>query len=282
MIVTALSLGLFVSAGVSVDPKAKELLDRLDREWKAVQTATYRCKRMERMRNGKEARDEQNVKFRKPNEVYMSCLSPCKGQEVIYSQTKNAKQLRVHPGSFPDVTLWLDVHGDLTTKNQHHVIYHTDLGYALDIIRRAFKAVETDPQGEKLEYGGTVTRAGRQGELVRLVAGNRPPTTAKANKGETFLDMGRRIKVDPYVLYAANEKVSSLNSRLDPDKDYIVPAYYAEKTEMVLDPKTGLLLENKMWNGDGEVYEHFEYFDFVVNPPLTDADFDEKNPAYHF
>lgn len=273
---------LTVGAGLSVDPKAKELLDRLDREWQQVKTATYRFKRMERMRNGKEVREEQTVKFRKPNDVYMSCIAPCKGQEVIYSQTKNPKQLRVHPGSFPDVTLWLDVHGDLTTKNQHHVIYHTDLGYALDIIHRAFKAVETDPQGEKLEYGGTVTRAGRQGELVRLVAGNRPPTKVQPNKGETFLDLGKRIKVDPYVLYAANDDVSSLNSRLSADKTYVVPAYYAEKTEMVIDPKTGLLLENKMWNGDGELYEQFEYFDMVPNAPLTDADFDEKNPAYHF
>jgi outer membrane lipoprotein-sorting protein len=282
MIATVLALSLLTGADLSVDPKAKDLLDGLAKAWGEVKTATYKMKRMERMRNGKEIREESSLKYRKPNDVYIACTSPCAGQEVIYSQTKNPKQLRVHPGKFPDVTLWLDVHGDLTTKNQHHVIYHTDLGYALDIIARAFKAVQNDPHGEKLEYGGTVTRSGRQGELVRLLAGNRPPTKTQPKKGESFLELGRRINFDPYVMYAANADVSSLNSRLDPDKTYIVPAYYAEKTELMIDPKTGLLLEQDMWNGDGELYEKLEYFDMVPNAPISDLDFDEKNPAYKF
>ncbi|MCC6808626.1 MAG: DUF1571 domain-containing protein [Deltaproteobacteria bacterium] len=273
---------LAVAAAPSVDPKAKELLDQLQKSWNETKTATYRMKRMERMRNGKEIREEAAIKFRKPNEVYIGCINPCGGQEVIYSETKNPKQLRVHPGKFPDVTLWLDVHGDLTTKNQHHVIYHTDLGYALGVIRKAWKAMEADPQGEKAEYGGPVTRQGRQVELVRLLAGNRPPTRVEAKKGETFLDMGRRIGFDPYVIYSANPDVSSINSRLSGGQTYIVPAYYAEKTELLIDPKTGMLVEEKMWNGDGELYEQIEFFDMVPNAPLTDLDFDEKNPAYKF
>ena len=95
MITAVLSLSLLIGADASVDPKAKELLDRLAKSWSEVKTATYRMKRMERMRNGKEVRDEAAVKFRKPNEVYIACITPCAGQEVIYSQTKNPKLKRL-------------------------------------------------------------------------------------------------------------------------------------------------------------------------------------------
>ena len=283
MIASLLCLQLAVSAGdLTIDPKAKAAIDRLDKAWAGVKTATYKMKKHERMRNDKESREENLVKFRKPADVYINCIKPCTGQEVIYAPGKNEKQLRVHPGRFPDLTLWLDVHGDLVMNNQHHPIYHMDIGYGIDITRRTFKAVETDAQGEKCEYGGAVTRNGRTGDLVRLIAGNRAPKMVEAKKGETFLTMGRRIGADAYMMYVANPEVSSVNSKLGGGKLYRVPAYYAEKTEMVIDVETGYLLDLTLWNGDGEIYEHYEYLDFVANPPLTDLDFDEKNPAYKF
>ncbi len=52
--------------------------------------------------------------------------------------------------------------------------------------------------------------------------------------------------------------------------------------ELLLDKGHGLSLRTTISDWGGRLYEQYEHRDMVVNPPLTDADFDPENPAYDF
>lgn len=275
-------LALALIAAPALDPQAKAAIDRYDKAYAEMKTLQYKFKKQERMRDGTVIREEAFCKFRKPGDVYLAALKPKVGQEVIYRPSVEKNKLTVHPGSFPDVTLNLDVHGSLTTKNQHHPVYHTDFGYGLSVLKRALGENGAGQNGEKAEYKGIETRNGRKAEIVLLTVGNKPPKRVAANKGESVFSFAKRVGQDAYIIFDANESIGALSDKLDEGETYVVPAYYGEKTEMAIDLETGFLVSQTVYNGDGEIYEKFEYSEMVVNPPLTDLDFDPKNPAYKF
>jgi Protein of unknown function (DUF1571) len=264
------------------DPKALELVDRYQAVYQKAKTLTFILRKSERLRDGRTVNEASFAKVRKPQDVYLAQLEPRKGQEVLYVPSKNNTQLRAHTGSFPDVTVMIDVHGDLALKNQHHPVYHVVPGYGLAYMYRgAHEAGNPDSHGKAL-FKGEETRFGRPVMMVELVGGKPPPKKIVAKKNERLMDFAHRNNADPYVVYMANPKISGLNSRLDENASYVVPMYYGERNVFAFDKETGFLLEQTIYDADGELYERIGYDDLKIDPPLTDLDFDEKNPAYKF
>ncbi len=57
---------------------------------------------------------------------------------------------------------------------------------------------------------------------------------------------------------------------------------YAPKTEIALDAATLYPASIISYTADGSLLESYTYHDIKTNVGLTDADFDPKNPEYHF
>jgi len=57
---------------------------------------------------------------------------------------------------------------------------------------------------------------------------------------------------------------------------------YAPRTEVALDINTFFPAEIASFDVDGSLLESYKYHDIKPNVGLTDADFDPKNPSYHF
>ncbi len=266
------------------DARAVAVLQRFFSAWEGVRTLTYRMNKQERMRSGAVREEEVRVKLKKPSSVYLAAIKPKPGQEVIYVGTRDPKNIVVHPGSFPDVTLTLDVHGALTTKNQHHLVYHTGFGYGLEVLKKAIERSQKEPHEERLEYGGVVERQGRKAEVAVLFGGTRPSRRIKAKDGETLFAFAARVGQDPYVIFMANPQIDEDDyaDELEAGASYTVPAYYCHKSELALDLETNLPLSQTCWDKAGKLFERYEYSELVVNPKLSDLDFDPKNPAYRF
>jgi outer membrane lipoprotein-sorting protein len=263
------------------DPKAEALLDRFASQWAATKTLTYRFVKTERMRDGKVIVEEARVKLRTPNTVYIGALKPHAGQEVIYDPKRDRRKLVVHPGTFPDVTVRLDIYGGTATKGQHHPVSHSGFDYTLRTIRSSVKAAKASPADERLEYRGPGKVNGRAVEIIALHAGTRGPRKAMAKDDESLFAFAERQGADPYLILVANPEIDALDDDLE-EREYVVPAYYGKTTELKLDAELGLPLEQTIWDAAGNVYERYEFFEMVMNPPLTDADFDPENPAYKF
>ena len=63
----------------------------------------------------------------------------------------------------------------------------------------------------------------------------------------------------------------------DPSKDY-----YCYRCIVNLDLETMMPIKTRIYDWDDRLVECYGYEDLVLNPGLTDKDFDHKNPEYHF
>ncbi len=265
-----------------VDMRAIQAIERFDAVYAKAKALKFVMQKRDRLRDGQEIREAVLVKFRKPGDYYLASIEPRVGQEVLYVPQKDRNKLLVHPGTFPDLTLWLSIHGDLALKNQHHPIYHIDPGYALKFMRTAARDVVKDRTLGVARWVGEETRYKRPVIITEMAAGNKAPRRVAAQKGESLIDFAQRNNSDPYVCYVANPNVRALNSRLDEGALYNIPPYYGERSEFAFDKENGFLIEHKIFNGDGELYEQLARVDLEVDPTLADVDFDQKNPAYKF
>lgn len=264
-----------------VDPRALAAVEHFERTWRAAKSATYRIVKKERMRSGELITEELAIKYQKPGRAYVRMIQPIAGREIIYDRTKNPKKLVVHNGQFPDLTLKLDIYGGLATKNQHHTIENLGFDQALTIFRKALEEAKREGHGERLEYAGEGTFAGRRVHKVVMRTGKRKAKRVTAREDESLFAFAERVGQDPYVIYMANQNIRSLHSELDEGESYVVPPYYAERCESWHDVETGMPLRQVMYNGD-KLYESYEHYDIVLDAELTDRDFDPKNPAYNF
>lgn len=265
------------------DPRAVAAIERFESAWQATSTLRYRLLKRERVKSGATIEEEALIKWtRRPACVYLAAKKPREGQEVIYCAERDGRELIVHPGRFPDVTLKLDLGGSLATRNQRHPITHVGFDYTLAMIRASRERAKREPHGEQMLYDGSRNVRGRRGIVVTLLAGSRAATTVTARKGDTVLSLAERVGRDGYGLVMANEKVSSLGDELASGRPVVVPAYYAARSEIVLDTETGLPLEQTSFDEAGKLLEAYGYTDVEVNPTLTAQDFDPENPAYDF
>jgi outer membrane lipoprotein-sorting protein len=279
----ALPLGAEGAEGepLFVDPRALAAVDHFERTWKATKAVTYRIVKTERLRNDKVVVEELAVKYQKPGRVYVRVLRPVKGREMIYDRTKNRKKLNVHNGQFPDLTLNLDIRGMLATNDQHHTIDNLGFAQALHVFRKALDEAQKTGFGERLEYAGETTFAGKPVHKVMMLTGKRPARHEQAKEDESLFDFAERVEQDAYVIYMANPGIRSLHSELDGGESYLVPPYYAERCESFHDKETGMPLKQVMYTGK-KLYESYEHYDLVLDPKLVESDFDPENPSYGF
>ncbi len=275
------ALVVFISS-FDADPQADALVKQMLSTWSQVSTLAFRMEKTERMCDGEVTFEEVNVKLRNPGDVYLGNIKPKPGQEAIYAPSRNKGELVAHQGSFPDVTVNLSIYGALATKGQHHIITHSGFAYLFDLVRTSLSRARKNPNGERLEFGGTLDFHGRPAKSVILHAGNNAPAQVTAKEDESLFRFASKAGADPFVIAYYNEDLDALTDTVDAGDTLSVPAYYGKKIEFIVDVATNLPLRTTIWGFDDHIYERFEYFDMKVNPPLTDLDFDRENPAYNF
>lgn len=220
-------------------------------------------------------------KFKKPFRVYLYFVSPHCGREVIYQRGWNDGELKVHKGSFPDLTVNLDPRGETAMEVNHHPVTDFGLDNMVRMITSNLRRAARRNEGTiEISNGGEVF--GRQVWRVeaRFPRGGRNVT---AREDETLWDIAARTGQDMYyLLYVNRAKGYREPDDVDEGDEVFVPRYYGARAEFLLDKQHGLPLKITTWDRQDRVYEHYEYPELRLNPGLTDADFDPDNPAYDF
>jgi hypothetical protein len=137
-----------------------------------------------------------------------------------------------------------------------------------------FPAITVDPSGYLARQGNrhTVLEAGLVKVSERILEDadlleRLPPQTA------VFTDLGKKVQF--------GQQVACWRTEVDKD---LHKALYAHKTEICTDTTTGLPVTIRSWAREGGAIRLVEDYAFVkcqLNT-LTDADFDEDNPAYSY
>lgn len=220
-----------------------------------------------------------SFKFQRPFKVYIKFHTPHEGREVIYKPGWNDGEIKVHKGSFPDITVNLDPFGGTAMDDNHHPVTHFGLENTVKMsglnLSRAIKRKE----GEfKVSDGGTLF-----GKPVWKIEAKFPKggyfTTAKED--ETLWDISKRTKMDMYMILYTNKEFDDPDDPDEGDKVFI-PRYYGGRVEFFLDKENALPVKMSTWDWNGKLYESYEYPEIKLHAGLTPMDFNPDNPKYDF
>ena len=222
------------------------------------------------------------IKWQRPQRIYLHEIAgPREGQEVLYAPGWNKNRIKVHPGSFPDVTVNLNPYGTMAMAHSHHPVPEVSLVHLTDLVLDNVRRARARNVGT-LAVVGHETLFGRPTLQLEATA----PASAKTptiEKGETLWDVAKATGQSMYVILHAN-RARKWRQADHPEKGdaVIVPDFYAGRLVLWIDDATQLPLQIDLYDHEGNLYEHYEHHNLKVNPGLTDADFNPKNPAYRF
>jgi outer membrane lipoprotein-sorting protein len=261
-------------------PSYDDLLQRA--EATLANTKDYRGKiiRKERMK-GKIVTQYNTFKFARPFMVYLGFIDPFEGREVIYRQGWNDNELRVHRGSFPDLTVNLDPRGSMAMKRSHHSITDFGLENTVRLMEKNLRLAQKRAEGEiNVSDGGELF-----GQAVWKIEAKFPKggNFVKAREDETLWDIARRSGQDMYLILTSNhDKNYDDPDDVETGDEVFVPRYYGAQAEFYMSKKTGLPIKIVTLDRNGRLYESYEYPEIELNVNLTDRDFDPKNADYNF
>ncbi|HUU03970.1 MAG TPA: DUF1571 domain-containing protein [Myxococcota bacterium] len=261
-------------------PSIEDLLQRAETTLR--DTKDYRGKiiRKERM-NGKIVRQYNTFKFARPFKVYLGFIDPFEGREVIYRQGWNDNELKVHRGSFPDLTVNLDPRGSMAMKRSHHAISDFGLENTVRLMGRNLRLALKRGEGKIIVSDGGQLFG--QGVWKIDAAFPQGGSFITAREDETLWDIAHRSGQDMYLILAGNrdKKYDDPDDVGTGDKVFI-PRYYGAQAEFYMSKKTGLPIKIVTLDRQGRLYESYEYPEIELNAHLTDKDFDPQNADYQF
>ena len=222
------------------------------------------------------------VKWQRPQRIYLREIEgPREGQEVLYAPGWNKDRIKVHKGSFPDITLNLDPYGNLAMGHSHHPVPEVSLVRLVERIVDNLKRARDKGVGT-MALSGHDTLFGRG--AVEIEAAMPPTGTSPTlGKGQTLWDLARTTGQSMYVILHANRARGWTQAdHARPGDAVIVPEFYASRMTLWIDEELHLPIQVDLYDHEGRLYEHYEHRDLRVNGGLADSDFDPKNKAYKF
>lgn len=260
-----------------LSPSVEALLRRL--QTAVAGLGDYTVAQLKRERFGESLPPAETMRLKTSRgRVYLAVQSgPRAGAEAIFAPGWNNDKVRIHKGSFPDVTLNLDRHGSLLMDGQHHPIEHAGFSYLTRTLLASVQRGQERGEGRVRELPATEV-AGRPAAVLELTS---PPRMEpyQVQRGDSLWTLAPRLGVDPYVLLHHNNL-----RRADAVKAGMtlqVPAYYGGRVVLALDKQTGLPSRLEVFDHRGRLYEFYEWSQFS-GAALGDSDFSPDNPAYHF
>jgi outer membrane lipoprotein-sorting protein len=260
-------------------PSVDELLAQAKESIGKVQDYTAHMTKQERFKDGVLRKEVVRFKFARPFKVYIKFLEPYVGREVIFNQGANDNEVRVHKGSFPDLTVNLDPRGGMAMENNHHPVVHFGLENTIKLAEINLSLAHKRGEGEfKVTDGGEVG-----GRPTWKIEASFPMGGyyTEAKDDETLWNISERTMQDMYLILYTNKEFDDPDDPDEGDKVFI-PRYYGKKAEFFLDKETKLPIRVRIWDWNGKLYEEFEYKEVKLNPGLTAKDFDSSNPEYKF
>jgi hypothetical protein len=218
-------------------------------------------------------------KFARPFKVYVKYLEPHAGREGIYVRGSNDNKLRVHKGSFPDITVSVRPFGRAAMRGLHHPITSFGLERMLRISAYNIR--------KGIRLGGTTLEVSDGGVLHgdptwRIVIESKSSGHyVNVGRSENLWGLAKRVGQDMYVILHHNDSIDSPTD-IRPGQSVFVPRHYGSRGEYFFSKRTFMMIKASSWDQRGKLYESYEFPELELNPGLGDQAFDHRNGDYGF
>jgi Protein of unknown function (DUF1571) len=277
LLCTILPLLLLTETAFAGDPES--LLKNMKPSWKKVND--YTCEMKSQARNNGKLGEAQisALKFRKASDIYAKKLtSPNKNAEAIYrGPTWNDGKLKGNKGSFPNLTLSVDIYSKMALSEGLHPITHAPFNYIIDVVLGDFNKARAEGV-DAIKDEGADKVDGRACTKVSFSTNPKAGAWYTPQEKDSWLSIAKANKIDFVALRYHNpgKKPNDTSAKL------WVPSYYASKWELCIDDASGLPISYKGWDADGNLFEVNSTSKLKLNIGLTDLDFDPDNEAYQY
>ncbi len=280
MLNSLLALVLILAAEPGI-PTVDQIIQTAEKNLAGTRDYTGKLQRQERFLDGMK-KQLNFFKFKKPFSVYLRFIDPFGGREVIFVRGWNDNELKVHKGSFPDITVSLDPRGSRAMERSHHSITQFGFENTLKLATKNLNLARKRKEGEiKVSDGGVVNGRPVWKIEARFPKGGRFVT---ARDDETLWDISRRTGQDMYLLLYTNHQKNDYDEPDDVDGGdrVFIPRYYGGQTEFYVTKDKSIPVRVVIRDWRGRLYEQYDYSEVKLNVGLTRKDFDAENPAYNF
>jgi hypothetical protein len=199
--------------------------------------------------------------------------------EVLFVSGQNNNEAFIRPSSFPWTTISLNPNGSTMRADQHHTIFEMGFSQILNItdfmLKKYGKQAET-----MLKLNGTTSFNGLTCYNLALENPNFRYTDYTILKGENLLTIAAKFRISEYMILEKNAELDSYTD-VDAGQKIKIPTDYASKIGLLLDQKTNLPVQIKVYDDKG-LFEQYEYRNLQVNPTFNAAEFTKTYKDYKF
>ena len=187
--------------------------------------------------------------------------------------------MRVHKGSFPDITVSVRPFGRAAMRGLHHPITSFGLERMLRISAYYIrKAIRLGDATLEVSDGGVL-----HGDPTWRIVIESKSSGHYVNVGrsENLWGLAKRVGQDMYVILHHNDGIDSPTD-VRPGQSVFVPRYYGSRGEYFFSKRTFMMIKASTWDQRGRLYESYEFPELELNPGLGDQAFDHRNGDYGF
>jgi len=214
---------------------------------------------------------------RKPFKVYTIQVEPDEGLEVLYLGSENTAL--INPNGFPWFNVRLDPLGNKMTQDQHHTIKDSGFDRFISILEHLF-----NKYGKEIKDMATIeSHTTTDGKDCWLLSFNNPHFKIKDYKvkaGEDLINIGYNRNISAYMIMQLNDKIDSYKD-VDAGQVIKIPNDYSPRMNLLIDKEQLVPVSIKVYF-DNNLFEHYQFSDVTINPPLKDEEFSAEFEGYGF
>lgn len=273
------TLGAFSMQGQTV-LKPIDLLTEVFETTDQIQTLQYQMQKKELI-DGEFVSQTSKIKLnRNPYQIYIYQLLPDKGVEVLYNEKKYGNKVLVNPNGFPWITLKLDPTGSIMLKDQHHTIFDGGFDLVMEVIKHLAKKYQGNFDTKAFLSKKLVTVNDRHCYQLNLINKDFHFKSYTVKDNESILEIASRNHLNGFMILDYNENVNNLDD-VASGEEIMIPSDYAQRMELLIDKELKIPVSIKVIHNN-RLFEHYQYSDIQIDPPLNGNDFSRTNSSYGF
>ncbi len=271
----AIVLFILISASTTYGQTAMEVIVMMYKEVAKIEGFIAEIKKEERIEDEYVIQLSKVKLQREPYKVYVKQLAPKEGVEVL-ARAGNPKTV-VNLNSFPWINLYLDPHGSLMRRNQHHVVYDSGFDLMISILKYELSSKLSE---ERLQRKENVIWQGKEMYHLELKNNDYDLIPYQVKPNETLDDIANKLHINAYAILELNKDVDDYED-VEEGQEIKVPTHYAKRMTLLIDKKTHLPLVIKVFDNKG-LYEKYEYNSIRLNPVFAPNEFTMEYEGYNF
>ena len=264
------------------------LIEKMERSWAEVSDYTSTLLKTERFIDGTVTEARGQVKFRKPDQLYLHVLERANaGAELLFPNPRTNSVILGRPVGVsgavagflvkvPSIGRLIPYEFDLEDgrlmNGQHHPLPDVTIAGMIDLISVNLKTAARRREGSMCFRAGELVDGGRAIKLEVLFRFEEGIWHTVA-RGETLWTIGKDYGQDRYVIQYNNPSANPAKA-LPAGARIFVPRYYAARVLIWVSESSHLPVKLHMYDAEGRLYEAYSNADLRLDVGLTGDDFD--------